>query len=73
MADPITTHAINVSGALNVLQAAHEFDVKCVVLASSCTVYGDNDDLPLPESSSPKSSKFDDALSSTQKSTSLKS
>jgi UDP-glucose 4-epimerase len=54
MADPIATHAVNVSGTLNVLQAAREFGVKRVVLASSCAVYGDNDDLPLSETSIPK-------------------
>jgi nucleoside-diphosphate-sugar epimerase len=47
MADPLTTHAVNVTGTLNVLQAGREASVRRVVLASSCAVYGDNDDLPL--------------------------
>jgi UDP-glucose 4-epimerase len=51
MNDPITTHAVNVDGALNLLLAARQFNVKRVVLASSCAVYGDNDDLPLKECS----------------------
>ncbi len=54
MTDPIATHDINVTGTLNVLQAARESNVKRLVLASSCAVYGDNDDLPLSETSVPK-------------------
>jgi nucleoside-diphosphate-sugar epimerase len=49
--DPVTTHAVNVNGTLNVLSAAREFRIKRVVLASSCAVYGDNNDLPLRETS----------------------
>lgn len=51
MVDPQTAHAVNVTGTLNVLMAAREANVKRVVLASSCAVYGDNDDLPLRETS----------------------
>lgn len=51
MADPMSTHEINVSGTLNILAAAREHHVKRVVLASSCAVYGDNNDLPLKETS----------------------
>ncbi len=51
MTDPASTHAINVAGALNLLNAARGSKVKRVVLASSCAVYGDNDDLPLKETS----------------------
>ena len=54
MADPAAAHAINATGTLNVLQAAREFAVKRVVLASSCAVYGDNDELPLHETSATK-------------------
>jgi UDP-N-acetylglucosamine/UDP-N-acetyl-alpha-D-glucosaminouronate 4-epimerase len=54
MDDPLTTHAVNVTGTLNVLQAAREGGVKRVVLASSCAVYGDNDDLPLQETAAPR-------------------
>lgn len=49
MADPHTTHAVNVTGTLNVLLAAREARVRRVVFASSAAVYGDNDDLPLKE------------------------
>jgi UDP-glucose 4-epimerase len=37
-----------------VLEAAREFNVRRVVLASSCAVYGDNDELPLRETSTTK-------------------
>jgi UDP-N-acetylglucosamine/UDP-N-acetyl-alpha-D-glucosaminouronate 4-epimerase len=49
--DPSSTHHVNVTGTLNVLAAAREYQVKRVVLASSCAVYGDNLDLPLTEKS----------------------
>ena len=39
--DPIGTHAINVNGTLNVLQAARENGVERVVVSSSSSVYGD--------------------------------
>jgi nucleoside-diphosphate-sugar epimerase len=54
IADPLTAHEVNVTGTLNVLVAARDARVKRVVLASSCAVYGDNDDLPLRESAAPK-------------------
>lgn len=54
MADPMTTHQVNVNGTLNVLIAARDAKVKRVVLASSCSVYGDNDDLPLKETYPPR-------------------
>jgi nucleoside-diphosphate-sugar epimerase len=49
MSDPVTTHEINSTGTLNILLAALEHNIKRVVLASSCAVYGDNDALPLKE------------------------
>jgi UDP-glucose 4-epimerase len=54
MADPMATHDVNVTGTLNLLLAARQFDIKRFVLASSCAVYGDNDDLPLEETSATK-------------------
>ena len=40
--DPLTAHAINVDGTLNVLVAAREEGVKRVVFASSSAVYGES-------------------------------
>jgi nucleoside-diphosphate-sugar epimerase len=54
IADPQTTHAVNVTGTLNVLMAAREAGVRRVVFASSAAVYGDNDELPLKETAAPK-------------------
>ncbi|MFA5770902.1 MAG: NAD-dependent epimerase/dehydratase family protein, partial [Patescibacteria group bacterium] len=39
--DPIATHEINVTGTINVLEAARKAGVKKVVFSSSCAVYGD--------------------------------
>lgn len=41
--DPIGTHAVNVNGTLNVLQAAREQGVERVVVSSSSSVYGDQE------------------------------
>jgi UDP-glucose 4-epimerase len=54
MADPATTHDVNATGTLNLLTAARDTGVRRFVLASSCAVYGDNDDLPLEETSTPR-------------------
>lgn len=43
--DPKTTHEINVTGTLNVLEAARLGKVKKVIFSSSCAVYGDQ---PIP-------------------------
>ncbi len=51
VAEPRTCHAVNVTGTLNVLEAAREFKVQRVVMASSCAVYGDNAELTLRETS----------------------
>jgi UDP-N-acetylglucosamine 4-epimerase len=44
--DPITSHASNVTGFLNMLVAARDARVKRFVYASSSSVYGDHADLP---------------------------
>jgi len=49
IADPITSNDVNITGTLNVLQAAKEAGVKRFVMASSSSVYGDNPELPKHE------------------------
>jgi nucleoside-diphosphate-sugar epimerase len=39
--DPLATNEVNITGTLNVLIAARDNDVRKVVYASSCAVYGD--------------------------------
>ena len=41
IADPMTSHDVNVNGFLNILNAAKLNDVKRIVYASSSSVYGD--------------------------------
>jgi len=48
--DPVATNRVNAGGTLSVLEAARKNDVDCVVLASSCAVYGDAKP-PISESS----------------------
>lgn len=47
--DPASTHEVNATGTLNVLQEAVRQGVKRVVLASSAAVYGDTEKLPIKE------------------------
>jgi UDP-N-acetylglucosamine 4-epimerase len=46
IADPITTNAANITGFLNMLQAAKEADVKSFTYAASSSTYGDHPALP---------------------------
>ena len=46
IADPITSNAVNVGGFLNMLVAAREGGVKCLVYAASSSTYGDHQGLP---------------------------
>jgi UDP-N-acetylglucosamine 4-epimerase len=47
--DPATTNAVNVSGFLNMLNAAKDSGIKKFVYASSSSVYGDEQSLPKVE------------------------
>lgn len=47
--DPLTTHDVNVTGTLNILNASKEAGIKRVVYASSSSVYGDTPTLPKKE------------------------
>ena len=52
--DPKNSHAVNVTGTLNVLETARINGNIPVVYASSAAVYGDNDALPLSEAETPR-------------------
>jgi UDP-N-acetylglucosamine 4-epimerase len=47
--DPLTSHNVNVTGTLHILQAAVRAGVSRVVFASSSSLYGDNEVLPKVE------------------------
>jgi UDP-glucose 4-epimerase len=47
--NPGLTHDINITGSLNLLKAAHESEVKRLIVASSSSIYGDDDTLPKQE------------------------
>jgi UDP-N-acetylglucosamine/UDP-N-acetyl-alpha-D-glucosaminouronate 4-epimerase len=51
--DPLTTSAVNVEGTLNVLLAARDLGARRVVFASSSSIYGRQDTLPLVETARP--------------------
>jgi len=53
IADPITTNEVNVAGTLNVLDAARTFGVKTIVYASSSSIYGEGQALPIKETANP--------------------
>ncbi|GAI43262.1 unnamed protein product, partial [marine sediment metagenome] len=47
--DPITTSKVNILGTINVFKAAVNSGVKRIIFASSSSVYGDQEKLPLKE------------------------
>ncbi|MBK8547491.1 MAG: SDR family oxidoreductase [Saprospiraceae bacterium] len=47
--DPLTTHEVNITGTLNIFQAALQQGVKRVVFAASSSTYGDSPGLPKVE------------------------
>jgi nucleoside-diphosphate-sugar epimerase len=54
VADPLTTHEVNMTGTLNVLIAARDAGVRRVVYASSSSVYGETKELPKHEGITPQ-------------------
>lgn len=50
---PLSSNEVNVTGTLNVLEAARRLGVRRVVLASSSSVYGGAEQLPTPETVQP--------------------
>ncbi|MEW6130304.1 MAG: SDR family oxidoreductase [Acidobacteriota bacterium] len=54
VADPVTTHEVNITGTLNVLLAARDAGVRRVVFASSSSVYGETPELPKHERMQPQ-------------------
>ncbi|OGW82197.1 MAG: Vi polysaccharide biosynthesis protein VipB/TviC [Omnitrophica bacterium RIFCSPLOWO2_12_FULL_44_17] len=51
--NPMETNDVNVTGTLNVLIASKEAGVKRLVFTSSSSVYGDTEEFPLKETSTP--------------------
>jgi UDP-N-acetylglucosamine/UDP-N-acetylgalactosamine 4-epimerase len=47
--DPITTNEVNISGSLNIFNAAKEKGIKRVIFAASSSTYGDSKELPKVE------------------------
>jgi UDP-N-acetylglucosamine/UDP-N-acetyl-alpha-D-glucosaminouronate 4-epimerase len=54
VADPVTTHQVNITGTLNVFLAAREAGVRRVVYASSSSIYGETPVLPKRENMMPQ-------------------
>jgi UDP-glucose 4-epimerase len=49
IADPVHSTSVNVAGLVNVLEQARRHQVRKVIFASSCAVYGDPAQLPIHE------------------------
>lgn len=47
--NPIETNEVNVNGTLNVLEACRLHNVKRVLFASTCAIYGNQEELPFKE------------------------
>lgn len=47
--EPIKYFRNNINSLLNILDCAHQFDIKHIVFSSSCSVYGNPDSLPVSE------------------------
>jgi nucleoside-diphosphate-sugar epimerase len=53
IADPLTAHAVNITGTLNVPLAARDAGVKRLVFAASAAACGDNPNMPRVETLNP--------------------
>ena len=53
IANPLTSHAVNIDGTLHVLEASRQAGVKKMVMASSSSVYGESEELPKHEGLTP--------------------
>lgn len=51
--DPKTTWNVNVGGTVNLLEAASSAELNMFVYISSCAVYGDSPNAPIPETKTP--------------------
>jgi len=51
--NPTKDYEVNIAGAVNILEACKNHKVKKFIFASSAAVYGDNKNLPLPETEAP--------------------
>jgi UDP-N-acetylglucosamine 4-epimerase len=49
IADPLTSHQVNVNGFINILEAARVNSIRRIVYASSSSVYGDSQESPKVE------------------------
>jgi UDP-glucose 4-epimerase len=49
---PVAYYENNVAGTVSLLKAMDKTDVRCIVFSSSATVYGDPEQLPIPETAS---------------------
>ena len=49
IASPLTTNDVNITGTLNIFQAAVKIGIKRVVFAASSSTYGDSEGLPKVE------------------------
>lgn len=54
LADPVATHEVNVAGTMRVLEAARRAEGCHVVMASSSSVYGANEEMPKSERLAPR-------------------
>lgn len=52
--DPIFASSVNDAGTITVLEAARKAEVRRVVLASSCAIYGDDPEIPKHEMMKPR-------------------